>query len=49
MDNPQTQATLCTKQRMTRNKPKNTTQKTKKISKTDPTKKTGMNTGAHES
>ena len=39
IDNPETQAILGTRQRMTTNKTKNTPQKTKKMSDTDPTKK----------
>jgi hypothetical protein len=36
MDNPETLATLSTRLRMKTNKTKNTTQKTKKMSNTDP-------------
>jgi len=48
MNNPQTQITLGTNQRMKRNNPKNTTHKTKKMSNTDPHQKPGINTGARE-
>ena len=38
MDNPETLSTLGTRHRTKTNKTKNTTQKTKKMSNTDPTK-----------
>ena len=46
-DNQEIQATLGTRHRMKTNK-KTTTQKTKNISNTDPTKKSGLNPAAHE-
>ena len=47
-DNPETQATLSTRHRMKTNKTKNTTQKTKKMSNTNPPNKTGMNPSTQE-
>ena len=47
MDNSKTLATLGTKYRRKTNKTKNTTQKTKQMSNTDPNKKTDINPGVY--
>ena len=48
MDNPHTHAPLGTRHRTKTNKTKNTTQKTKGMSNTDPTKKPEVNPGVSE-
>ena len=48
MDNPETLATLGTRQRTKTYKIKNTTLKTEKMNNTDPAKTTGLNPGAYE-
>jgi hypothetical protein len=47
MDKPETQATLGKRHRTKTNRTKSTSQRTKKMSKTDPTKKLGVNPGQY--
>jgi hypothetical protein len=48
MDNPHTHATLDTRHKTKTNKTKNTTQKIKKMSNTDPTQNPEVNPGVSE-